>query len=52
MRCLSVWIDGRTGGYERRATRVTREGEVLDRDGIRLPGVYSRNGVVWCGRRC
>ncbi|HYK03158.1 MAG TPA: hypothetical protein VE974_15470 [Thermoanaerobaculia bacterium] len=46
---LFVWIDGQTGGYERRATRVTREGEVLDRDGIRLPSVFSRNSVVWTG---
>ena len=46
---LFVWIDGRIGGYERRATRVTREGGVLDRNGIRLPGVSSRNGVVWTG---
>lgn len=46
---LFVWVDGRTGGYERRATRVTRDGEVLDRDGIRLPFVYERNSVVWTG---
>lgn len=46
---LFVWIDGQNGGYERRATRVTREGEVLDRDGIRLPNVSSRNSVVWTG---
>lgn len=46
---LFVWIDGRNGGYERRATRVTREGEVLDRDGIRLPNVSSWNSVVWTG---
>jgi hypothetical protein len=46
---LFVWIDGQNGGYERRATRVTRAGEVLDRDGIRLPHVSSWNSVVWTG---
>jgi hypothetical protein len=46
---LFVWIDGQNGGVERRATRVTREGEVLDRDGIRLPNVSAWNSVVWTG---
>ena len=46
---MFVWIDGQNGRYERRATRVTREGEVLDRDGILLPHVSSWNSVVWTG---
>ncbi|HYI10694.1 MAG TPA: hypothetical protein VEK57_16655 [Thermoanaerobaculia bacterium] len=46
---LFVWVDERTGGAERRATRVTRDGVVLDREGIRLPFVGYRNSVVWTG---
>src|SRR5688572_12585708 len=46
---LFVWVDERTGAPGRRATRVTRDGEVLDREGIPLLFVGARNSVVWTG---
>ena len=45
---LFVWSDVTHGIYDCRATRVTREGVILDRGGIPIPA-HERNSVVWTG---
>ena len=47
---LVVWLDQRAVPFETYATRVTRDGVVLDRTGIRIAArdVYQRK-VVWTG---
>jgi len=47
---LVVWLDQRAVPFETYATRVTRDGVVLDRTGIRIAArdVYQRR-VVWTG---
>ena len=45
-----VWADNRSGGGETRATRVTRDGAVLDPTGIVLPvDAIEPVHVVWTG---
>jgi hypothetical protein len=45
---LAVWTDGRANRAETRATRVTRDGDVLDPTGIVLP-MTERPDIVWTG---